>query len=97
METLLNHSFCPCCKQAQGVEHIEVTPVEDRTKSADRRIAIDHAYLSLIALDRRNSQNDRRTVDSRDVTIDSTPPRNRVCLNCAHVWHTEDSLNKLAQ
>lgn len=90
MQTLLNHSSCPSCEQAHGVEHIELAPVEDRTKGVDRRLAIDLAFLSLIEVDRRNNQTDRRTVDSRDATIDAVPPRNMVCLHCAHVWHTED-------
>lgn len=90
MEFALSDVACPSCLQRQGVEHIEVQPVDDRLQLKDRRLKVDFTYLSLIAAERRQSGRDRRAISSDKVTVEHPTHASMVCLNCAHEWGASD-------
>ena len=97
MHSSLPDQLCPACQQVDVIEHIDVSPIEDRIKGVDRRCTIDLAYLSLIEVDRRKNRTDRRNVDIDNMVVEHHELRNMVCLACAHEWHTDGSSGSLVQ
>lgn len=97
MKSSFPDSFCPACQHVEVVEHIEVAPVEGRAKGIDRRGSVDLAYLSLIEVDRRNSQTDRRSLNTNNMVVEHQQERNMVCLTCAYEWYADSSFKSLMQ
>ena len=94
MKTIVSNSTCPSCLQPEGIEHIEAPSVEDRLQANDRRQAIDLAYLSLIAFERRHDGRDRRAASSNAIVVEHHEESRLVCLHCTHEWEaTDDSVS----
>lgn len=91
VENLVQNNQCPVCLQAEVVEHIEVTPVEDRVKGPDRRRSVDLAFLSLIDADRRKIDRDRRGIDASNLIVKHHATTQLVCLKCEHEWSANDA------
>lgn len=93
MKFALSDATCPSCLQPQGVEHVEVAPVEDRLRPKDRRLNVDLTYLSLIGAERRQISRDRRAISGDKTTAAHHTHASMVCLNCAHEWYADSDMS----
>ena len=87
MQPSFENPPCPVCQHNDVVDHIEVATLENRIKRVDRRCSVDFAFLSLIDIDRRKCNLDRRDADISNLIVEHSPVSNKLCLKCTHEWH----------